>query len=445
MTSFLIASSPLLGHVSPCLTIAAELTRRGHRVRFLTGTRHRERVEVAGVEFLPLPPGADFDDRDMRSAFPQVAELTGIRGLSAAVLEVFSKPIDAQYEAVTAALEAEKVDVILTEMLFAGVYPLTLLPPEERPRIGILGISPLTLKGPGLPPYGMGLLPATTTTERVRNATLRVLARAVVLRPAQKYLSRAMRRLVGKRLPCSFFEMPGLGDALFHLGTRGFEYPRPTARTEIIYMGPLPAKSVGGTRPEWAADLEGRTVVHVTQGTVANADLSALVIPTVAALAESDELVVVSGGGRPESEVEAAITEALGAIPPNVRIGSYIDYDWLFPRVDILVTNGGYGGVNLALRHGVPLVIAGDTEDKPEVAARVHWSGAGLKMRSASPSAAEVGAAIATLRNDDAYRAKAASIGAEIESAPGFDAIEEFAARPGRAAAELVAGDRSTG
>ncbi|KAB8169738.1 glycosyltransferase [Streptomyces sp. 3MP-14] len=430
MTSFLIASSPLLGHVSPCLTIGAELTRRGHQVRFLTGTRHKERVEAAGVRFLPLPPGADFDDRDMRSAFPQVAELTGIKGLSAAVLEVFSKPIDAQYEAMTAALEAEKTDVILTEMLFAGVYPLTLLPREERPRIGILGISPLTLKAPGLPPYGMGLLPATNTAERVRNATLRVLARAVVLRPAQKYLSRAMRRLVGKRLPCSFFEMPGLGDALFHLGTQGFEYPRPSARTEIIYMGPLPSKSIGGTRPDWAPDLEGRTVVHVTQGTVANADLSALIIPTVAALADSDELVVVSGGGRPEAEVEAAIVDALGAVPANVRIGSYIDYDWLFPQVDILVTNGGYGGVNLALRHGVPLVIAGDTEDKPEVAARVHWSGAGLKMSSASPSREEIGEAIATLRREDSYRAKAASIGAEIEAAPGFDAIEDFAARP---------------
>ena len=37
-----------------------------------------------------------------------------------------------------------------------------------------------------------------------------------------------------------------------------------------------------------------------------------------------------------------------------------------------MLTNGGYGGVQYALAHGVPLVVAGDTEDKPEVAARVE-------------------------------------------------------------------------
>ena len=36
-----------------------------------------------------------------------------------------------------------------------------------------------------------------------------------------------------------------------------------------------------------------------------------------------------------------------------------------------MVTNGGYGGVQLALAHGVPLVVAGNTEEKGEIAARV--------------------------------------------------------------------------
>jgi UDP:flavonoid glycosyltransferase YjiC (YdhE family) len=36
-----------------------------------------------------------------------------------------------------------------------------------------------------------------------------------------------------------------------------------------------------------------------------------------------------------------------------------------------MVTNGGYGGVQMALAHAVPLVVAGAKEDKPEVAGRV--------------------------------------------------------------------------
>lgn len=38
-------------------------------------------------------------------------------------------------------------------------------------------------------------------------------------------------------------------------------------------------------------------------------------------------------------------------------------------------TNGGYGGVQYALRYGVPIVATGGKEDKPQVGARVAWSG----------------------------------------------------------------------
>ena len=58
-----------------------------------------------------------------------------------------------------------------------------------------------------------------------------------------------------------------------------------------------------------------------------------------------------------------------------------------------MVTNGGYGGVQQALAHGVPLVVAGDSEDKPEVAARVRWSGVGIDLRRGDPSPAQLATA----------------------------------------------------
>ena len=75
-------------------------------------------------------------------------------------------------------------------------------------------------------------------------------------------------------------------------------------------------------------------------------------------------------------------------LPANVRVERFIPHDRLLPHVDVMVTNGGYGGVQQALAHGVPLVVAGDSEDKPEVAARVHWSGAGVDLRTGRPSPA---------------------------------------------------------
>jgi UDP:flavonoid glycosyltransferase YjiC (YdhE family) len=425
MASILVTSSPLVGHVTPSLAVAAELVTRGHRVRFLTGRHHREQVEAAGAELLPLPAEVDFDHRDMNAAFPQIAGMTGIRGMSALVLEVLAKPIDGQFEALTAAL-ADEPDVILSEMMFAGVYPLALLPRTARPAIGILGISPLPLTGPGLPPYGLGLLPATNRGQAVRNHILRTITNKVVLGPVQRHLAAATKRLVHRRLPCPFLDMPTLGDALFHLGVEAFEYPRPHVRPRPIFIGPVTRAGTPLPPPPWHHDLVGRRVVHVTQGTLANDDFSALVAPTVRALANDDCLVVVTGGGRPEAEVEASLVASLGSLPANVRIGAYLDYTWLFPHLDVLVTNGGYGAVNLALRHGVPIVVAGDTEEKPEVGARVQWAGAGLMLRRARPSPSEVKAAIQTVRSDPRYRQNAGRLQAEIENAPGVDAIEEF-------------------
>jgi UDP:flavonoid glycosyltransferase YjiC (YdhE family) len=43
---------------------------------------------------------------------------------------------------------------------------------------------------------------------------------------------------------------------------------------------------------------------------------------------------------------------------------------------------------------GVPLVVAGDTEDKPEVAARVAWSGVGITLRTGRPRPDRLRAAV---------------------------------------------------
>ena len=69
-----------------------------------------------------------------------------------------------------------------------------------------------------------------------------------------------------------------------------------------------------------------------------------------------------------------------------MRLERFIPHDLLLPHVDVMVTNGGYSGVRQALANGVPLMVAGDNEDKPEVAARVHWSGAGINLRTGRPS-----------------------------------------------------------
>ncbi len=71
-----------------------------------------------------------------------------------------------------------------------------------------------------------------------------------------------------------------------------------------------------------------------------------------------------------------------------------------------MVTNGGYGGVQAALSNGVPLVVAGDTEEKPEIAAHVGWTGAGLIL-DREAGAAQVREAVRAVLERPAYRQRA--------------------------------------
>jgi UDP:flavonoid glycosyltransferase YjiC (YdhE family) len=152
-------------------------------------------------------------------------------------------------------------------------------------------------------------------------------------------------------------------------------------------------------------------VVHVTQGTMANVDLGRLMVPTIRGLARDDVLVLASTGGRP---VEQLAQQYGGPLPGNVRVASFLPYEQLLPRTDVMVTNGGFGGVQQALAYGVPLVVAGSTEDKPEVAARVSWAGAGVNLRTGTPSGSRVRRAVRRVMGQPTYRREAARLQDQI-------------------------------
>jgi UDP:flavonoid glycosyltransferase YjiC (YdhE family) len=177
--------------------------------------------------------------------------------------------------------------------------------------------------------------------------------------------------------------------------------------------------------PDWWSDLDGaKAVVHVTQGTL-DTDPIDLLKPALAGLADQDLLVVCTTGGA-----DPAI---LGTLPANARVAAFIPHDLLLPRVDVMVTNGGWGGVLAAIQAGVPLVVAGSSLDKPEVARRVAWSGAGVNLRTGRPAAARVGAAVREVLADPAFRTRARELGAAMTAAGGSrkagDLIEQLLTR----------------
>src|SRR5918994_1088381 len=292
--------------------------------------------------------------------------------------------------------------------------------PASTPRPPVIGVGviPLTLSSPHVPPFGPGLRYAAGRAARLRNRVLNLIIEKVVLRQQQREAQAAVGDCVpGARLSGYFMNGLRVVDVFMELSVASLDYPRPDLPPNIRYAGPvLPRASSTAQLPGWWAELDGsRPVVLVTQGTVDTRDLDRLLGPTVRGLAGEDVMVVAVTGGPP--------VERLGPLPANVRAATRIPFDLLMSKVSLMGTNGGFGGVHFALAHDVPLVVAGNTEDKPEVAARVEWAGVAVSLRTGTPSADQVRDAVRGVLKNESYRARAHSIGEDIRRSDALGAI----------------------
>jgi UDP:flavonoid glycosyltransferase YjiC (YdhE family) len=406
----LVASTPATGHLNPLLAIVRILREEGHEITFLTGSAFRNRIERSGAKFVPLPRGADFDLRDLLSVAPELKDIPpGFEWFRVAMERIFVDAIPPQHQGLLHALRECQADVIVGDDMFFGLLPMLLGLRSSRLPIVLCGTSFLHLPREDGAPNFLGLPPATTDEQRRQYADTAREYDEGVDQPCLVMLNKALGTLgVGPVSTPLFHSVVELADAYMQLSVPRFEFPR-RIPPSVYFVGTPPIIPSQAPLPPWAHELDGsRKVVLVTQGTVANHNFDLLIAPTLAALADvPDVLVVATTGGRPIEAIP-------GAIPPNARIASFLPFEWLLPCVDVLVTNGGYGSVNQAMSFGIPLVVAGRTEDKADVAVRVAWSGVGIDLATNEPTRDALRAAVRTVLDRPAYRLRAAQMAGEF-------------------------------
>ena len=401
-----LTATPLYGHVAPLLAVAQALGRRGHQVTVLTGEPFRDLVTGQGLGFAPLPPAADIARPTERGPRPRV-----LQGRDA-IIETFVRPLPAQHLALQALLSDGPWDVLVSDTAFLGALPLVLTTAPGA-RIPVLGVSvtPLSLTSVDAAPFGSALQPGRSARTRRRNRRIHWLLRRGPLRPLHTELDETLTRFGVPPGTVDYFDHAAYFDLTFQLAPAELEYPRRELPPTVRFVGPMVGANGPPERPDWWDDLRGRCVVHVTQGTL-DTDPRKLIVPAIRALADEPVLTVVTTMVPP-----LALEDALsGPLPDNTRTAPFLAYDELLPQVRAVVSNGGFGGVQHALRYGVPLVVAGDTEEKPEVAARVRYSGAGIDLRTGRPRPRQVRRAVRAVLTDPRYAHEAARVSRSIEA-----------------------------
>jgi MGT family glycosyltransferase len=429
MSTVVIAANPLHGHVTPLLSIARDLVARGHEVVVYTGARFEQRALATGARFRALPPDVDWDDRNLDEHFPgRAAVPPGPAQIAYDIQHTFVAPIPSQLRGLRALLAEFPADVVMSEQTFLTAIALSLATPAgRRPVLVTLGIFGPVFLSEDTAPFGPGITPMDGDAGRARNRAMNAEAQRMFAEVQE--FSESTFASVGLTLPEFIFDaMLNASDHYLQLTVPGFEYPRGDVPAGFRCIGPIPPDA-GAVYdpPAWWPELSGdRPVVVVTQGTLANRDLTELVVPTVRGLADLDVLVVAA---TVREDGPDDVRRALGEVPANARLAAFVPFEQLLPLADVLVTNGGYGGVQTALHHGVPMVIGGSTEDKPEVAARVEWSGTGVNLRTGNPEVADVRSAVQAVLGDPNFRFRAEMLSKEFTQYRPFDAIAEIVDR----------------
>jgi MGT family glycosyltransferase len=404
MPEILVAALSPLGHISPLLNVAQGLVDRGDRVTLLSSD-HAGRIRAVGATPHAIPAEADFDMTRLDIDLPGRADTSGIKRVNFDIVRLFVQPMPHQARVLSELMARTKFDAVIVDAGFFGILPFLLGDRRARPPVLTYATTPLMVTSRDTAPSGMGLPPSSTTLGRVRNRAMNVLSQKALLRQSQNAANYLLDRLNSRQLPMFILDSGLLADRYISPTVPEFDYPRSDLPSNVRYVGAVHQRLSEDFRlPRWWSELDGdRPVVHVTQGTIDNADLGRLLEPTINALVGEDVIVVATTGGRDVSTLRVPA-------PSNTYVAEYIPHELLLPKVDVMVTNGGYGAVQRALSTGVPLVVAGNTEDKPEVAARVAWSGAGINLRTGAPTVGALRAAVREVLGDRRYLAAARTL-----------------------------------
>jgi MGT family glycosyltransferase len=410
MARILFTTIPITGHVRPGLPVARELVSAGHDVLWYTGKRFERWVSRTGAGFTACAavPGADDPDVDLLESMD--GQRSGLSGFRRIIRELFVEPVPAYAAELGPLIDEFRPDVVVADHCFLAGPMLA--------RMRGLGsvvyvVGPLAVSSVDTAPSGTGLAPSSSALGRLRNRALQWAIANLAFRDVQQTLHRVATEIGFTPLPDFLTDWTvRIADRYLVAAVPEFEYPRRDLPAAVEFVGPLLPEGVDDwTPPDWWPDVAqarrtGRPVVLVTQGTAAT-DPSELIQPTLAALADLDALVVVT--------TAAAVPDA----PANARITRFTPYSELLPLTDLMITNGGYGGVQMSVAFGVPLVVAGRSEDKMEVNQRVRWSGAGISLNTSRPAPRRVRAAVDRVLGQSRYRTRARELAAAYARDPG--------------------------
>lgn len=406
---FLFALPDMAGNSPPILEVGRRLTARGHAVRMLAWPALRDAVEKVGCHYVPFERAPVFErgglDRIRKKGGTEMAVLRD---------HVLFGPAAAYARDVQDELEEHPADVAAIDPMLPGA--LSGAEAAGIPRALLLH-SVYFYPAPGLPPFGMGFLPAKTWLGRTRDALMRA-AFDRLMASGLPMLNEAREQL-GLGSLSGLDDFPGCANRVLVMTSSALDFEADELPANVRYVGPqLEPRAPGGWESPWPPS-DARPLVLVGLSTDQMGQVP-LLRNLIRALGELDVRGLVTTG--------PSIDPALFDAPANVAVRRFVPHQDVMPEADLVINHAGHGTVIRALAAGLPMLCIPLGRDQYDVAARVVHRGAGSKLgRKAGPAA--IKRSVTTLLEDERYRESAGEISASISAEAGEDlAVRELEA-----------------
>ncbi|HTI08180.1 MAG TPA: nucleotide disphospho-sugar-binding domain-containing protein [Puia sp.] len=394
----LFANFPADGHFNPLTGLAIHLEKIGYEVRWYTSKIFTEKLKKLQIHHYPFKKALDPEDGDFDKALPgRTEKKSQIAKLKFDIIHAFILRGPEYFEDIQEIYQEYPFDLLVADCAFTGISFVTEL--MKIPVVSI-GVFPLSEKSRDLPPNGLGLTPSGSFAGKIRQRLLHRLCEGLIFRGPDKVLHRQYDTYGIPHNREGVFDMLiRKSDLLLQSGSPGFEYYRSDLGENIRFIGPL----FPYTKPERSTPWfdprvrQYKKILLVTQGTVEK-DTNKIIVPTLEAFRDSNTLVIATTGGNG--------TEKLRKLYPqsNFIIEDFIPFADVMPYANAYITNGGYGGVMLGIKHQLPLVVAGKHEGKNEICARVGYFNLGINLRTEKPLPRQICAAVNKVMTDPLYR-----------------------------------------
>lgn len=399
MTRYLLATWEGGGCVPPELGLARRLVERGHQVRVIADPPVERAARAAGCEFSPWVTAPFKKSLRPEDDFLRDWELKNPMALFEKMLSVFvCGPADKFAADVLAVHAQHPVDVVLADFIMLGSQiaaeaaglPYAVLTPNINMR-----------PSKGVPPVGIGFMPATGPLGRMRDAIFTRIGNGL-WRKGLPALNRA-RTSLGLPAVDDIWKQYDGAARNFVLTSPSFDFVSPRPAANERYLGPVlddPVWVGDAWTPPWPADDQDPLVLVGLSSTYQHQQQALQNV--VAALASLPVRALVTLG-------PALTADAVVSPSAKIRIVQTAPHSQILPYAAAAITHCGHGTTLRALTNGVPLVCMPMGRDQNDTAARVVHRGAGLRLRpTASPAA--IRRAVETVLREPRFRAAAAAL-----------------------------------